>query len=122
VRPIFEAAAADLGVPLRGAGGKVRYCGSFYGQTRDGSPTRHLIRVTAIVALLRGLPPGFTELGCHPGRAVDIDSMYGRERLAEVRSLCSRRVRSVIEERGIRMCSFADVRDRAPSRPVLRSS
>src|SRR5262245_13315092 len=66
-RAIVTARARALGVPLRGCNDTIQYCGSFYGQTDAGHPLPELIGVPALVAMLRDLPPGTTELGCHPG-------------------------------------------------------
>jgi predicted glycoside hydrolase/deacetylase ChbG (UPF0249 family) len=48
-----------------------------------------------------------TELGCHPGEAGDLDTMYRDERAREVEVLCSERVRAALAEMGIELCSFA---------------
>ena len=62
-----------------------------------------------MIRLLAGLRPGFTELGCHPGYADDLDSMYRRERAREIKTLCDPRVRAAIGEMEIELCSFRDV-------------
>jgi len=101
--------AGELGVPLRGFSEEVRYLGSFYGQGPDGTPLREAITVDALLALLAELPPGVTELGCHPALAEDLESMYLSERLDEARTLRDRRVRRAIEEAGIGLLSFAEI-------------
>ena len=109
VRPIFAEIAGRLGVPLRGCSPSVRYCGSFYGQTSNGQPLPSFISVNALIRILVKLPPGFSELGCHPGRGNDLDSMYLRERALEVNTLCDPRVRAAIADLEIELCSFRDV-------------
>jgi predicted glycoside hydrolase/deacetylase ChbG (UPF0249 family) len=109
VRSILKEIAGRLGVPLRGCSPGVRHCGSFYGQTSDGRPLPRLISVNALIRILAKLPPGFTELGCHPGFADDLDSMYLRERALEVRTLCDPRLRAALADLGIELCSFRDV-------------
>ena len=101
--------ANDLGVPVRGADSRVRYCGRFYGQCYDGTPWPEAITVDALVGILSGLEPGFTELVCHPATVTDLDTMYGSERLQELQALCDSRAREVIETLGIELCSFASV-------------
>ncbi len=99
--------ARDLGVPLRDFSCNVRYCGDFYGQTADGHPLPDRASVEALVAILERLSSGtFTELGCHPGHAEDLDTMYRDERAGEVTVLCDQRVRAAIAADGIQLCSF----------------
>ena len=69
----------------------------------------HAIKVEALLRLLRNLAEGVTELACHPGLGTDDDLPYGVERSLEVRALCDARVREVIAQRQIDLCSFADV-------------
>ena len=57
--------AAELGVPLRARG--IRYEGGFYGQTGKGEPVPEGIGAERLIELIAALPPGWTELGCHPG-------------------------------------------------------
>jgi hypothetical protein len=68
----------------------VRYCGGFYGQTGRGAPLPELISVERLLEFLAALPPGVTELGCHPGEGNDLDTMYGTERAVEVQVLAIR--------------------------------
>jgi predicted glycoside hydrolase/deacetylase ChbG (UPF0249 family) len=109
IRSIFVEIANRLGVPLRGVSPQIRYCGGFYGQTSDGRPLPAFISVKALLRILASLRPGYTELGCHPGRGNDLDSMYVRGRAQEVKTLCDPRVRVALANRGIKLCSFRDV-------------
>lgn len=97
--------AAELGVPLRGRG--IAYEGGFYGQSGKGDPYPEGISLEALVALLRGLPEGTTEIGCHPGIGLGGESSYGEERETELRTLCDPRVREAIEAEKIELVSFA---------------
>jgi predicted glycoside hydrolase/deacetylase ChbG (UPF0249 family) len=99
--------ARRLGVPLRGLDPVIRYCGGFYGQTGDGTPLPEILSPEGLVRILAELPPGVTELGCHPGEAGDLDTMYRDERAREVEVLCGERVRAALAEMGIELCSFA---------------
>src|SRR5262249_40161760 len=75
-RSALLAAARALGVPLRHFCPGVRHCGDFYGQTAGGEPFPEGIAVERLTAILAALPPGVTELACHPGAADGLASMY----------------------------------------------
>jgi predicted glycoside hydrolase/deacetylase ChbG (UPF0249 family) len=107
VRPVLVGIARDLAVYLRHYSSEVRYCGDFYGQTAEGLPFSYAISVDGLIKSLEALPPGFTELSCHPGEADDLDTMYGSERLEEVKALCDPRVRAAISALEIEPCSFS---------------
>jgi len=109
VRSLVLAAGRRLRVPVRQLGA-VAYCGDFYGQTGKGDPYPQAITVEALEAVLRGLPDGWTELGCHPGLGVDHLS-YGAEREQEVSVLCDPDVTWVLEAEAIALQSFHDVSD-----------
>ena len=55
------------------------------------------------------LSPGITELGCHPAIGLDLQTMYLAEREVEAEILCKPELRSVLENLGIELCSFADI-------------
>jgi predicted glycoside hydrolase/deacetylase ChbG (UPF0249 family) len=109
VRSVTAELARTLGVPLRHCDPEIRYCGDFYGQTAQGVPIPGAIGVDALVAILAALPPGITELACHPGEASDLNTMYGSERAEEIKVLCDARVRAALDTRGIELCSFGDI-------------
>ena len=96
----------ELEIPLRGCAASVRYCGDFYGQCEDGSRYPEGISVERLVQILATLPDGVTELACHPGREVDLDTMYRDEREREVESLCDARVPFALAAHGIELISF----------------
>ena len=106
--PIFTEISAELDVPLRSFSPRIRYCGDFYGQSDDGRPCPDLISVTHLTKMLGELPPGFTELGCHPGYADGLRSTYRCERIKEVKTLCDSKVRRAVGDMGIKLCSFRD--------------
>ena len=101
--------AEKLGVPLRHYSDVVRYCGDFYGATGTGAALTEQITVKSLLRILSELPPGITELGCHPGEDADLDSPYGVQRSQEVRVLCDPRVHEILTENEIVLCSFHDV-------------
>jgi chitin disaccharide deacetylase len=100
--------AANLCVPVRHLTPEVHYCGNFYGQSAEGAPLPDLISVQALIKILRRLPEGCTELGCHPAKEIDVDTMYAKERLKELKVLCSKQLREFIAKANVQLCSFYD--------------
>jgi predicted glycoside hydrolase/deacetylase ChbG (UPF0249 family) len=98
--------ADEIGVPLRGR--DLRFEGSFYGQAATGEPFPEGITAGRLRELIRGLPPGWTELGCHPGIAVGGESSYSSEREVELRALCDPSVLAALAESRVRLRSYAD--------------
>jgi hypothetical protein len=87
----------------------IRYCGNFYGQADDGAPWPEILSVAGLLRVLSELPSGVVELGCHPGDASDLDTVYRDERAQEVKILSDPRVRDGLCSLGIALCSFSDV-------------
>jgi chitin disaccharide deacetylase len=109
VRGSVIALGERLGIPVRETSPDITYSGAFYGQGGKGMPVPEAITVEALVAVIEGLPPGITELACHPAATSDHDSTYGAERLQELQTLCDPRVRAAIDRRGVDLRSFADL-------------
>ena len=109
VRPVLIETAANLAVPLRHCNQQIRYCGVFYGQTAEGFPLPHGISIEGLIETLSMLPPGLTELSCHPGKENDLDTMYRTERAQEVNVLCDPCIRSALAAMGIELCSFNNI-------------
>ncbi len=109
VRSVLTQLATRLAVPLRHYSPKVRYCGDFYGQTAKGLPLPGSTSVEGLTKILKALPPGVTELACHPGVGDDLESKYRSERTEEVKVLCDPRVRAVIVAEGIELCPFGNI-------------
>lgn len=101
--------AEELGVPVRHFTESVRYLGDFYGQAGTGGINHDAITVSNLTSLIRELPPGATEIGCHPAAVVDFDSVYGAERVVEVETLCDPAVRGVLAEEDVILRSFAEL-------------
>jgi chitin disaccharide deacetylase len=97
-----ESLAAELGVPLRNR--TIRYEGRFYG--RDAISPEHLME------LIRELPPGSTEIGCHPAAGPVPTSSYDAERRIELETLRDPRVRDLLNVTHVRLCSFAQANRR----------
>ena len=109
VRTIVTRIAHKLSIPLRHFSSTVSYCGNFYGQTAEGEPYTEAISVDGLIKTLETLPPGITELCCHPGYGNDLDTMYKAERAIEVQTLCDARVKAALVDLGIELCSFDDI-------------
>jgi predicted glycoside hydrolase/deacetylase ChbG (UPF0249 family) len=80
----------------------VRHCDRFFGD--------HAIGVESLLAILARLDDGDTELGCHPGYADGLVSRYTVERERELETLTDPRVRAKVDELGIELIGWADVR------------
>ncbi len=104
VRSVLVELAEELAVPLRCVTPGIRYRGDFYGQTGKGDPLPDAITVRSLLDVLSSLPPGVTELGCHPAAAPDAPSSYRSERVQELQVLCDPRVREAVVRHGIRLC------------------
>jgi len=109
VRTVLIDVARQLGIPLRHCCPNVCYRGNFYGQTAEGAPLPDAISVNGLIHILETLPPGCTELACHPADGCDLDTMYCSERLEELRVLCDPSLRTAIQTRGIELRSFKDL-------------
>ncbi len=108
-RVILMEIARRLGVPLRNCSREVSYCGSFYGQADDGTTVHDVISVDGLIRILETLPPGCTELACHPASERDLQTLYSQERLEELKVLCDPRVRAALIAKGIVLRSFANI-------------
>jgi predicted glycoside hydrolase/deacetylase ChbG (UPF0249 family) len=106
VRAVAGALAAELGVPLRNRA--IRYQGSFYGRP-DGEPAPKAISVDHLIEMIEALPPGWTEIGCHPAAGPVPTSSYDAERQVELRTLIDPRVKNLLNVSDVRLCSFAQV-------------
>jgi chitin disaccharide deacetylase len=109
VRTAMLCLSEKLDVPLRGESSRIRFCGDFYGQTGRGERVEGGVDTNRLLAILSTLPPGATELGCHPGDGHDLYSPYQEERAVEVRTLCEPRVRQALEREQIDLITFHDL-------------
>jgi predicted glycoside hydrolase/deacetylase ChbG (UPF0249 family) len=99
VGAVAEAMAAELKVPLRNR--TIRYEGGFYG--REAISVEHLIK------LIEALPPGWTEIGCHPAAGPVRSSSYDAERQIELGTLRHPEVKNLLNVTSVQLCSFAHV-------------
>jgi chitin disaccharide deacetylase len=109
VRSALARVGERLGVRVRDVTPGIAYSGKFFGQDGKGAPMPEAITVDALVGIIESLPPGITELGCHPADPTDHETTYDLERPREVASLCDPRVRSAIDRCGVELRSFADL-------------
>jgi predicted glycoside hydrolase/deacetylase ChbG (UPF0249 family) len=109
VRTVLIEVARQLDIPLRHCSPDVCYRGGFYGQTAEGASLPDAISVDGLLHILKTLPSGYTELGCHPADGCDLNTMYRHERLEELRVLCDPSVRAAIKTMGIELRSFKNL-------------
>jgi chitin disaccharide deacetylase len=110
LRSIVHAQAAQLDIPVRHFSTEVWYCGHFYGQDEEGRPNAERLRASFLVDIINALNHDITELGCHPAAALDFQSCYRKERLKELKALCSPVVAQAIEHTRVVLTSFAELR------------
>ena len=118
VLSVLRQLAQKLSVPLRSFSSQVQYCGDFYGQTGEGEPYPEGISVEGLLKIISNLPPGISELGCHPGDDDQLDSVYRLERAHELQVLCDPRVRTALTSMNIQLCSFARLPELVPDSRV----
>jgi predicted glycoside hydrolase/deacetylase ChbG (UPF0249 family) len=108
--PHFTETAERCGIPLRQYS-RVHHVSRFYGQWA-GEHHPEQVSVPALIQILAtDVGDGVTELGCHPGRADPaLASSYRIERELELSTLCDGRVRGFLDDRGISLIGFGEVR------------
>jgi predicted glycoside hydrolase/deacetylase ChbG (UPF0249 family) len=106
VRSIMLAMAKRLSVPLRECSREVHFCGDFYGQTGEGEPLPGTLTTEILAKILEKLPEGTSELGCHPGYAEGLESVYRLEREEELRVLCDPALREALKRFDIKLRGF----------------
>lgn len=105
---VAEALAGELGLPLRNRA--IPYEGGFYGQSGKGEPFPEGIRPQRLGELIRSLPPGWSEIGCHPAAGPVPTSSYDAERQIELMTLRDSEVKHLLNVMQINLCSFAQAR------------
>ncbi len=112
VRSVFIETAQRMGVPLRHFSPGIQYCGKFYGKSNQGGGFGNGIRRTNLVTIMKSLPPGLTELACHPGKGAGLRKLrtiYRFEREQELKVLCDPRIASAMKGMGIELASFRSI-------------
>lgn len=108
VARLFLVAGRRYNVPVRGFSDVV-FVGRFWGQPEFGKSDLSKISVEVMVAMLRAVKPGVTEISCHPGYAESRpDAIYNREREVELQTLTDEQVKKTISEEGIRLIGYRD--------------
>jgi chitin disaccharide deacetylase len=105
VRGVAEQLAAELGVPLRNRA--VRYEGGFYGQSGKGEPFPAGIAPERLRELIETLPPGWTEVGCHPAAGPVPTSSYDDERRIELATLRDSTLKTLLNVSNVNLCTYA---------------
>jgi len=101
-------------VRLEAAG--LRHSDRLWGLSSSG----HL-KEQGLLHILERLGPGVNELMCHPGfgdPATASRYRWGYEWEEETTALCAERVRQAVQERGVRLCHFAQAWGDGDERPV----
>lgn len=108
--------AADLGIPLRALTPEMarrirgRRLPAVDRAVGDVGPEAYW-QPARLIEFLRGLPPGVTELMCHPGYADGALSVssYRAQREVELRALCDPRVQEALAAAGVRSIPYGDL-------------
>jgi predicted glycoside hydrolase/deacetylase ChbG (UPF0249 family) len=108
--------AGSLKLPVRSIDSQMRHTMAARGV---GSPAHFLgdagdepyWTVTRLLSTIRTLPPGVTELMCHPGYFDDAIaySRYGPQRDVERQALCAPEVAARLREHGVQLVTYAAV-------------
>jgi predicted glycoside hydrolase/deacetylase ChbG (UPF0249 family) len=109
VRAIVAELGHQLQVPVRHLTRTIRYCGRFYGQTKTGECVPEAVSASSLVRIIKSLPPGLTELACHPGYAEGLQSDYKDERVLEILALCAPEVRAALLSQTVQLESFCSL-------------
>lgn len=96
-RALFEAFADRHGLPMRDR--DLPHVRGFYGA--------QAVTVERLLALLGSIESDASELGCHPGYADGLRSVYTTERELELRTLTDTRVRRCVDELGLELVPWA---------------
>ena len=108
VARLFLVAGRRYNVPVRGFSDVV-FVGRFWGQPEFGKTDLSKISPEVMVAMLRAVKPGVTEISCHPGHVeTRPDAIYNREREVELQTLTDERVKNTVTEEGIRLINYRD--------------
>ena len=121
-RSVVLEAALQLRAPVRDCNPEIHYCGRFYGQSAEGSPYPEGITSDALIEIFSQLPPGITELACHPGEEQVPNTTYVDERSKELETLCDAKVQSALIGMEIELCSFTALPDFSKSAEIASTA
>jgi predicted glycoside hydrolase/deacetylase ChbG (UPF0249 family) len=112
----FAAVAAEAALPVRAIDDRTRAALRAAGiLTNDrflgDAALRPAWTEARLLAALGTVDDGLTELMAHPGHAPSCArTSFAGEREIELAALCNPKARTVLEERGVRLCNYAEVR------------
>ncbi len=112
----FAAVASERGLPVRAIDAAMRAALRAKGAaTADAflgdAARRPAWTAEALLGALAGVGEGVTELMAHPGHAPShARTSFGVEREEELSALCDPAARVLLGRKGIRLCSYAEVR------------
>jgi predicted glycoside hydrolase/deacetylase ChbG (UPF0249 family) len=107
-RSVLVEYSERLKIPLRSCTLGLTYRGDFYGQTTEGDPLPEGIALVRLETMVESLSPGWTEMGCHPGYADGLASVYRTEREMERQVLCDSKARAAVDRQQVQLSSFHD--------------
>jgi chitin disaccharide deacetylase len=105
----------QLGVPIRGQDPRIRFDGRFYGQAGKAEPYAAALSTESLLQQIESCPPGWTEIGCHPGHIGGLTSMYRQERLKELRILTDVTLVAQVRSGAVQLASYLDFARENPS-------
>ncbi len=105
VQAILREAGRAMGIPVRHFS-PFAYVGDFYGQSDDGARLPGTLTEEHMLGILGKLTPGCWELACHPAAGPTPSSMYSQERVQELATLTSERIRQAVADLGISLVPF----------------
>ncbi len=113
----FVKVAAELGLPVRSIDAPMRAALRARGvlaadRFLGDASLRPAWTREALFGALSAIEEGVTELMAHPGhRPSQARTSFGAEREVELAALCDETARSVLASGGVRLCSYAEVRE-----------
>jgi len=113
LKQLFISLAEKYKLPLR-MSCSVSYNGGFYGQWYDGDmnhyPCHEFISIEHLSNMLKDLPEGVTEFGCHPGYiSPNLKDIYLFEREIELSVLLNPDLLPIIHGKDIKLINFAEL-------------
>ena len=111
ISPLFKKLSRQYKIPMRSSG-KISFIHRFFGMNElTGRPEVERISTESLLAILKDLPDGITELMCHPGLVTpDLKSSYGFQREIELKTLTDKKVKIFISQSKIQLINFSEIK------------
>jgi predicted glycoside hydrolase/deacetylase ChbG (UPF0249 family) len=112
----FAAVAGELGLPVRALDARMRGALRARGiaaadRFLGDAALRPAWTLEALLRALAAIGDGVTELMAHPGHAPSrARTSFGAEREVELAALCHPDARAALERRGVRLCTYPELR------------